>query len=90
MAQVSVDLNNYGVDQTININIPEGMDINDEAIQNGIKEIADIPALIACSLAWSPSFLAKANPDLNVDIITLIPSAIVPYVGSKPATSKAA
>ena len=57
---------------------------------NGIKEIADIPASIMCSLAWSRSFLAKANPDLNVDIITLIPSAIVPYVGSKPATSKAA
>ena len=41
MAEVKIDLNNYGVDQTININIPEGMDINDPAIQNGIKEIAD-------------------------------------------------
>jgi len=41
MPEVKIDLNNYGVDQTININIPEGMDINDPAIQNGIKEIAD-------------------------------------------------
>jgi len=47
--------------------------------------------LIACSLAISFSFFAKANPDLSPDITKFTKSAVVPTwkMGSRPITSKA-
>lgn len=54
---------------------------------NGIRDIADIPALIICLLRSSGSFAAIA---LKADIAVLTASAPVPIVGSRPATSNAA